>query len=300
MTDIVEVFRTTSWLFLGGVFILGLIVGSFLNVVIHRVPLMLQRQWRSECRELLELEKSTSADANETARFNLVVPGSHCPHCGHKIRAYENIPLLSYLVLGGKCSACGGRISLRYPAVELLSGLLALAVAWQFGFTVQTLSALIFTWTLIALSGIDIDHQLLPDNITLPLLWLGLLLSLGAVFVELREAVIGVAAGYLSLWLVYHAFRLLTGKEGMGYGDFKLFAAIGAWLGWAALPLVILLSSLVGAAVGLSLILLRGRDRSVPIPFGPYLAAAGWIAMLWGDRIVGTYLDYTGGARPPF
>jgi leader peptidase (prepilin peptidase)/N-methyltransferase len=300
MTDIVEVFRTTSWLFLGGVFILGLIVGSFLNVVIHRVPLMLQRQWRSECRELLELEKSTSADANETARFNLVVPGSHCPHCGHKIRAYENIPLLSYLVLGGKCSACGGRISLRYPAVELLSGLLALAVAWQFGFTVQTLSALIFTWTLIALSGIDIDHQLLPDNITLPLLWLGLSLSLGAVFVELREAVIGAAAGYLSLWLVYHAFRLLTGKEGMGYGDFKLFAVIGAWLGWAALPLVILLSSLVGAAVGLSLILLRGRDRSVPIPFGPYLAAAGWIAMLWGDRIVGTYLDYTGGARPPF
>jgi leader peptidase (prepilin peptidase)/N-methyltransferase len=300
MTDIVEVFRTTSWLFLGGVFIIGLIVGSFLNVVIYRVPLMLQRQWRSECSDLLGLENSTGATASKAARFNLVGPGSHCPHCGHKIRAYENIPLLSYLVLGGKCSACAGRISLRYPAVELLSGLLALAVAWQFGFTWQTAAALVFTWALIALSGIDIDHQLLPDNITLPLLWLGLLLSLGAVFVELREAVIGAGAGYLSLWLVYHAFRLLTGKEGMGYGDFKLLAALGAWLGWAALPLVILLSSLVGAAVGLSLILLRGRDRSIPIPFGPYLAAAGWIAMLWGDRIVGAYLDYTGGSRPPY
>lgn len=300
MADIVEVFRTTSWLFLGGIFVLGLIVGSFLNVIIHRVPLMLQRQWRSECRDLLELDASANDEGGQGTRFNLLVPGSHCPHCGHKIRAYENIPVLSYLVLGGKCSACGARISLRYPAIELLSALLALAVAWHFGFTWQTAAALVFTWTLIALSGIDIDQQLLPDNITLPLLWLGLLLSLGAMFVGLREAVIGATAGYLSLWLVYHAFRLLTGKEGMGYGDFKLFAAIGAWLGWASLPLVILLSSLVGAIVGLSLILLRGRDRSVPIPFGPYLAAAGWIAMLWGDRIVGAYLDYTGGARPPY
>jgi leader peptidase (prepilin peptidase)/N-methyltransferase len=189
---------------------------------------------------------------------------------------------------------------MRYPLVELLSGVLALTVAWQLGFTAQTAAALIFTWALIALSGIDLDHQLLPDNITLPLLWLGLLLALAGVFVELRPAVVGAAAGYLSLWLVYHAFRLLTGKEGMGYGDFKLFAAIGAWLGWAALPLVILLSSFVGAVVGLSLILLRGRDRGVPIPFGPYLAAAGWIAMLWGDRIVGAYLNYSGASAPPY
>jgi leader peptidase (prepilin peptidase)/N-methyltransferase len=300
MADIVEVFRTTTWLFLGSVFVLGLIVGSFLNVVIHRVPLMLQRQWRSECRDLLAVEGAQAPDTDTVQRFNLIVPGSHCPHCGHKIRAHENIPLVSYLLLGGKCSACAGYISLRYPAIELLSGLLALAVAWHFGFTTQTAAALVFTWALIALSGIDIDHQLLPDNITLPLLWLGLLLALGGGFVGLRDAVIGAAAGYLSLWLVYHAFRLLTGKEGMGYGDFKLFAAIGAWLGWAALPLVILLSSFVGAVVGLSLILLRGRDRGVPIPFGPYLAAAGWIAMLWGDRIIGAYLEYSGSAPPPY
>jgi leader peptidase (prepilin peptidase)/N-methyltransferase len=264
----------------------GLIVGSFLNVVIHRVPIILDRTWRRQCDEL-----SGKSPIAEDA-YNLVVPRSQCPACGHRITAAENIPLISFALLRGKCRGCGKRISWRYPTVELVTGLLSVAVAWHFGFTVATAGALLFTWSLIALTVIDYDHQLLPDNITLPLMWLGLLFNLGAVYVPISSAVIGAMAGYLSLWTVYQLFKLVTGREGMGFGDFKLFAAFGAWLGWQQLPLIILLSSFVGAIVGLGGILLLGRDRSVPIPFGPFLCVAGWIALLWGDAITRSYLQF--------
>ncbi|MDX1454446.1 MAG: A24 family peptidase [Gammaproteobacteria bacterium] len=265
--------------------VLGLMIGSFLNVVIHRLPLMLEREWRSQSREMLELP---AADDGE--KLTLVTPRSRCPHCGHPISALENIPLLSYAVLGGKCRGCKAGISLRYPAVELLTGLLTGLVAWQFGFTLAAFGGMLFCWLLISMTFIDLDHQLLPDNLTLPLLWLGLLFSLGNVYVSPAVAIIGAACGYLSLWLVFQGFKLATGKEGMGYGDFKLFAALGAWLGWSMLPLVILLASGVGAVVGISMILFGDQKRSQPIPFGPFLAAAGLIAFLAGDPIVGWYL----------
>lgn len=270
--------------------ILGLIVGSFLNVVIHRLPIMLERAWRSQCAELL----GTAADTADDAPFNLATPRSRCPSCGHTIRAVENIPVLSYLWLRGRCSACGARIPARYPVIETVTALLSAVVAWHFGFGWQAAGALLLTWGLITLSVIDIDHQLLPDAITLPLLWLGLAFSLFDVFVDSRTGIIGALAGYLSLWTVYHVFRLVTGKEGMGYGDFKLLALLGAWMGWQALPGIILLSSLVGAVAGISLVLIRGRDRNLPIPFGPYLAAAGWIMLLWGDQITQAYLRWSG------
>ena len=235
------------------------------------------------------------------APYNLVTPRSTCPHCNAAIKAHQNIPLLSYLLLGGKCANCKGRISARYPIVELVTALLSAAVAWHFGWHWQTVAALSFTWALVALTVIDLDHQILPDVVTLPLLWLGLLLSLAwhpgltpPMPVDPRSAIVGAAAGYLSLWLVYWAFKLATGKEGMGYGDFKLFGAFGAWMGWQMLPLIILLSAFTGAVVGIALIVLRGRDRSIPIPFGPYLAAAGWIALMWGPQIVGGYLSLAG------
>lgn len=265
--------------------LLGLVVGSFLNVVIHRLPIMLERAWRRQCAEL----RGDALPAEE--RYNLLVPRSRCPACGHGITALENIPVLSFLLLKGKCAACGARISFRYPAVEAATGLLSAAVAWHFGPTAALLGALLLTWALIALTFIDYDHQLLPDNLTLPLLWLGLAFNLSATYVPLRSAVIGALAGYLSLWLVYQLFRLLTGREGMGYGDFKLFAALGAWLGWQQLPLIILLASFAGAVVGLAGILILGRDRSVPIPFGPFLCVAGWVALLWGDLITRSYLQ---------
>jgi leader peptidase (prepilin peptidase)/N-methyltransferase len=264
--------------------LLGLVVGSFLNVVIYRLPLMLQRGWESQCQELLELESPPREI------FNLLKPDSHCPHCGAAIRALENIPVLSYLLQKGRCRHCGEPISLRYPLIELLTALMSGLTAWHFGFGSAALFAVVLTWALIAMSFIDIDHQLLPDDITLPFLWLGLLLSLSGLFTDASSAIIGAAAGYLSLWLVYQLFKLATGKEGMGYGDFKLFALFGAWMGWQSLPLILLLSSLVGAAVGIMLIVFRGRDRQLPIPFGPYLAAAGWIAMLWGSDITQAYL----------
>ena len=270
--------------------ILGLIVGSFLNVVIHRLPIMLERAWRSQCAELL----GTAADTADDAPFNLATPRSRCPSCGHAIRAVENIPVLSYLWLRGRCSACGVRIPARYPVIETVTALLSAVVAWHFGFGWQAAGALLLTWGLITLSVIDIDHQLLPDAITLPLLWLGLAFSLFDVFVDSRTGIIGALAGYLSLWTVYHVFRLVTGKEGMGYGDFKLLALLGAWMGWQALPGIILLSSLVGAVAGVSLVLICGRDRNLPIPFGPYLAAAGWIMLLWGDQITQAYLRWSG------
>jgi len=263
----------------------GLIVGSFLNVVIHRLPRMLERQWRSECAELA----GTPSPAAE--RYDLVRPRSSCPHCGHLISAFENIPVVSYLALRGKCSACKAPISLRYPVVEALSAALAGYIAWRYGFTAAALGALLFAWAMIALTFIDLDTFFLPDSITLPLLWAGLLFNAGGVFADLHSAVIGAAAGYLALWAVFWAFKFATGKEGMGYGDFKLLAAIGAWLGWKMLPLTILASSLVGAVIGIGLIVFVKHAREKPIPFGPYLAIAGLIAMFWGEGINRHYLD---------
>ncbi|MCR4332239.1 MAG: A24 family peptidase [Sulfuricaulis sp.] len=267
----------------------GLAIGSFLNVVVHRLPVMLERNWQNQCRELLN-PNQLPTDASE--RFDLIVPRSRCPHCGHAITALENIPVLSFLWLRGKCSACHKPISWRYPLVEFLTGSLSVLVAWQFGFSLTALAGLALTWSLIALSFIDVDRQLLPDNLTLPLLWAGLLFNIFAVFVPLSSAVIGAAAGYISLWLVYQLFKLTTGKEGMGYGDFKLFAVLGAWLGWQSLPLIILLASLVGAVVGISFIVFFGHDRRMPIPFGPFLCAAGWIALLWGEPLTRLYLQF--------
>mgnify|MGYP003476954779 FL=1 len=264
--------------------VLGLMVGSFLNVVIHRLPKMMERGWMAECAELrgeppLQAEKLT-----------LATPRSRCPHCGHGITAMENIPLLSFLLLRGRCRACQARISPRYPLVEALSGLLSGYAVWRFGANWAGVGALLFIWGMIALTFIDFDTQLLPDSITLPLLWVGLLLNLGGAFTDLKSAVIGAAAGYLSLWAVYWAFKLATGKEGMGYGDFKLLAAVGAWLGWQMLPLTILASSMVGAVVGIALIVFARHGRNIPIPFGPYLAAAAIIALFWGKPLTQQYL----------
>ena len=264
--------------------LLGLMVGSFLNVVVHRLPIMMERDWQCQCAEM-------SGDAPpESEPFSLVRPRSRCPACGHQIGALENIPVISWLLLRGKCSACGAPISVRYPLVEALTAVLSALVAAHFGPSWACAGALTMVWSLIALTFIDADTQLLPDSITLPLLWLGLLFNLSGTFVGLSAAVVGAMAGYLSLWSVYWLFKLLTGKEGMGYGDFKLLAALGAWLGWQMLPLVILLSSLVGAVVGVALIILAKRGRQVPIPFGPYLAAAGIIALLWGKGLNEAYL----------
>ena len=272
----------------------GLLIGSFLNVVIHRLPLVLERQWRAHSAEL-----AGQVVAPEKEPFGLVRPRSRCPSCQAPIRAIHNIPVLSYLALGRRCASCRAPISKRYPLVELATAAAFAIVAWHFGFGLQAALAIVFSAYLIALTGIDVDRQLLPDVLTLPLLWIGLLASLwhapgGTPPVAMRDALIGAAAGYLSLWAVFQLFRLVTGKEGMGYGDFKLFAAIGAWLGWQMLPLVLLLSAFTGAVVGIVLIAVRGRDRNVPMSFGPYLAAAGWIALMWGPQIVGGYLSVTG------
>jgi leader peptidase (prepilin peptidase)/N-methyltransferase len=267
--------------------VLGLMIGSFLNVVIHRLPIMMERDWAAQCAELRG-EPPPVADHLSLAR-----PRSRCPHCGHSISAMENIPLLSWLVLRGKCKGCSAPISPRYPLVEAITGLLFAYGAWRFGFGVAGLGALCFIAALIALTGIDFDTQLLPDDITLPLLWLGLLLNAFNTFTDLKSAVIGAAAGYLALWSVYWGFKLATGKEGMGFGDFKLLAALGAWLGWQMLPLTILLSSFVGALIGLSLIVFARQGRNVPIPFGPYLAIAGVIALFWGKPLTQAYLGTT-------
>ncbi len=263
--------------------LVGLVVGSFLNVVIHRLPKMLERGWEDQC---AELRGETPAPR---PRYNLVVPRSGCPSCGHMITAVENVPVLSWLALRGKCSACGTRISARYPAVEVLGAALAAAAIWRFGPTWQGLAACAFLWTLLALTFIDFDTQLLPDDLTLPLLWGGLLANLFGLFVSLREAVIGAVAGYLVLWSIYWLFKLIRGKEGMGYGDFKLLAALGAWLGWKALPLIVLGSSVVGAFIGISLVAFKGRDHNVPLAFGPYLAIAGMIVLFFGGPIIKIY-----------
>ena len=283
-TQFISQFEQYPVLYLGTLFVFGSLVGSFLNVVIYRLPVMMQREWRSDCLEFLE-----QPNDSDDARFNLSVPRSRCGECGHKISALENIPIISYLVLGGKCSSCKTSISLQYPLVELFTAIVSLVVGWHFGVTLQAMAALVLSWSLIAASGIDIGHKLLPDNITLPLLWLGILLSLFDVFVSLEDSIIGAMAGYMSLWSVFMLFKLITGKEGMGYGDFKLLAMLGAWLGWKPLLAVILTSSLVGAVVGISMIVLKLTERGTQIPFGPYLAAAGWMALLWGDELMRFY-----------
>jgi len=288
---IIELLSSSPIFYLFVVGLLGLMVGSFLNVVIHRLPMMMEHEWRAHCAELAE---SNTPPPDTEEKLTLSTPRSRCPQCGHAITILENIPVLSYLWLRGRCSACSEKISIRYPLIEFITALLSIVVAWHFGFTWPALAALFFTWALIALTMIDFDHQLLPDSITLPFLWSGLALSLWPVFVDSPTAIIGAIAGYLSLWAVYWAFKLITGKEGMGYGDFKLLALLGAWMGWQMLPVIILLSSAVGAVVGITLILLRGRNRNIPIPFGPYLAAAGWIALLWGHDISNAYLRFSG------
>jgi leader peptidase (prepilin peptidase)/N-methyltransferase len=303
LNDVAALYSENVAVFAGTVFVLGLVVGSFLNVVIYRLPIILEREWRAQAAELVAPaadQTTVGADAGD-ARFTLSVPRSACPACKAPITAVQNIPVISWLFLRGRCAACRTKISARYPLVELATALLSASVAWHFGFGPNAACAILVTWALIALTGIDIDHQLLPDNITLPLMWAGLAaavvigpMSGEAVPVSPRDAIIGAMAGYLSLWLVFHAFRLATGKEGMGYGDFKLFAALGAWLGWKMLPLVILLSAGTGAVLGIAMILLRGRDRAAPMPFGPYLAVAGWLAMMYGDSLMSGYLHVSG------
>jgi leader peptidase (prepilin peptidase)/N-methyltransferase len=267
--------------------LLGLIIGSFLNVIIYRLPIMMQQEARLQCAELLNVPVSQSNQS-----FNLIQPRSHCPHCGHQVTMLENIPLVSFIWQRGQCTACHQAISWRYPFIELLSASLAIILAWQFGFTWQLLGALTLTWILLALSMIDFDHQLLPDSLTLPGLWLGLGVNLFNLYTNIEASVIGAIAGYLFLWSVYWVFKLLTGKEGMGYGDFKLLALLGAWLGWQPLPSIVLISSFLGALVGISLIIIRQHDKNVPIPFGPYLAFAGWIYLLWGEKLTQTYFTW--------
>jgi leader peptidase (prepilin peptidase)/N-methyltransferase len=279
--------------FIAVAFALALMIGSFLNVVIYRLPIMMQREWRDQCQEL----QSTHAPDLPEGRFNLVVPRSRCPACGTHIKAWQNIPVLSYLLLRAQCANCHASISLRYPLVEMLTAALASLCAWHFGFGWEALMAIGLSCVLIATSLIDVDHQIIPDSIVMPLLWVGLVMSLfhplagsETLFIAPKEAIIGALAGYLSLWSVYQVFKMITGKEGMGYGDFKLLAALGAWLGWEALPTIILLSAVVGAVIGIAMIVFRGRDHQLPIPYGPYLAAAGWITMLYGEAIKNIYL----------
>ncbi len=295
----IDLLQTSPGTFAGAMMVLGLLVGSFLNVVIHRLPIMMQRGWRADCRSIFPDE--LSADPADEQAYNIVTPRSACPACGHQITALENIPLVSYLWLRGKCSGCGAAISPRYPAIELLSALMSAFVAWHFGFGPEAAMALVLTWSLIALTMIDFDHQLLPDSITLPLLWLGLAMSLfhevvetTTLFVDPRTSIIGAIAGYGLLRGVYELFKLVTGKEGMGFGDFKLMAALGAWLGWQMLPLIIILSAVVGALTGIFLMVFRRHGREVPIAYGPYIAAAGWVALIWGADLVRAYLQAIG------
>jgi leader peptidase (prepilin peptidase)/N-methyltransferase len=313
MTELFLLLQSSPLLFTTMCGVLGLMVGSFLNVVIHRLPKMMEMEWRQQCTELshdIADEHQTAAEKCHTGTpehcsgsnpeppphipYNLVVPRSACPHCNHAISAWENIPIVSYLLLRGKCKNCGAAISPRYPIIEAVSGILCAYAAWHFGFGWPAVGALLLVWSLLALTAIDFDTQLLPDDITLPLLWGGLLFNLFEVYAGLSSAVLGAMIGYLALWTVYWLFKLTTGKEGMGYGDFKLLAALGAWLGWQMLPLIILLSSLVGAVVGITLIVALKHGRNIPIPFGPYLAGGGLIALFWGPTLTQEYLQILG------
>jgi leader peptidase (prepilin peptidase)/N-methyltransferase len=287
---ILEVLNQQLWFLLACLVLFGLVVGSFLNVVIYRLPLMMESRWRRDCCELLEVEK----EAQNEPPMSLATPNSHCPHCKAAVEPWQNIPVISYLILAGKCANCGVGISIRYPIIEFVTAAMTVALASQYDASLALLGAMLFTWSLVALTMIDVDHQLLPDDITLPLLWLGILFSLLGATISLQDAIVGAMLGYLSLWSVYWLFKLATGKEGMGYGDFKLLAALGAWLGWQSIPLVILLSSLVGAICGIALMIATRRGKDIPIPFGPYLAMAGWISLMWGDSIMAQYLGATG------
>lgn len=286
---IIDFWQSHTLVFALTVAVLGLLVGSFLNVLVYRLPKMMMRDWRSQAREVLEMP---AEEQGET--FNLLLPNSSCPHCGHEIRPWENIPLVSWLFLRGRCSSCQGPISQRYPLVELAGGVLAGVIAWQYGVSWDTLAMLVLTWGLLAMSLIDADHQILPDVLVLPLLWLGLILNSFGMFVSLSDAFWGAVIGYMSLWSIFWLFKAVTGKDGMGYGDFKLLALLGAWGGWQILPLTILLSSLVGAVLGVIILRVQRNSLSKPIPFGPYLALAGWIALIWGDQITSGYLQYAG------
>jgi len=289
-----DLFTQSPAVFIAVVFAFALIIGSFLNVVIYRLPIMMLREWREQC---AEISSTPAADLPEGS-FNIIVPRSHCPSCGKAIMTWQNIPVLSYLLLGRKCASCKQKISARYPLIEMLTAVLAAVCAWHFGFGWEAFMAMGLSCVLVSISMIDFDHQIIPDSIVLPMIWVGLTMSLfhpmvGAetLFISPQDSIVGAMAGYLSLWSVYQLFKMVTGKEGMGYGDFKLLAALGAWLGWQALPVLIMMSAVVGAVIGIAMIVFRGRDRQLPIPFGPYLAAAGWITMLYGEAITNTYLD---------
>jgi leader peptidase (prepilin peptidase)/N-methyltransferase len=288
---VIETLQESPGLWIGLATLVGMLIGSFLNVVAHRLPKMMERDWRAQCADILPNCAPSIAVDGLPPVYNLVVPRSACPNCARPIQALENVPVISYLILGGRCKGCRQKISVRYPVVELITGVLTGLVAWRLGFGAQGVAACVLVWALVALTLIDFDTQLLPDSITQPLLWLGLLVNSFGVFTDLRSSLIGAVAGYLILWSVYWLFKLITKKEGMGYGDFKLLAALGAWLGWKSLPIIILLSSVVGAAVGICLIFLARRGRDVPIPFGPYLAGGGLIALLGGQSILDWYLN---------
>ncbi|TMP79356.1 A24 family peptidase [Pseudoalteromonas sp. S983] len=293
--DITSAMQSQQWFYLTTVGLISLCVGSFLNVVIYRLPLMMQREWQSECRLLLEDEltnKPTQTNTNEP--FNLVKPNSTCPKCKTAIKPWQNIPIISWIVLKGKCANCSNPISARYPIVEAITALLSLVIAYSFGATEHALLYIFVTWILVALTFIDIDHMLLPDQLTLPLVWLALIAAVMGLTISPSDAIAGAACGYLSLWSVFWLFKLLTGKEGMGYGDFKLLAVFGALLGWQSLLTIILLSSVVGAIIGIALLSIQGKDKATPIPFGPYLAIAGWITLLWGAQIQAAYFNLIG------
>ena len=291
--NLIHGLEQSPFLFYSTAFLFGACIGSFLNVVIYRLPVMMEREFKESCEEYFNCTCESQTERVNEKIFTLSKPRSRCPGCGRQIKAWENLPIISYLLMRGKCTGCKQKISIQYPLVELLVGLLSVALAIKFGVSLQFLAAFAMTAALVAMSGIDIKVQLLPDSMTLPFLWLGLLISLigGGLFIDPQTAIVGAALGYLSLWSVYHIFKLATGKEGMGYGDFKLLAMLGAWMGASMLPLIIILSALAGSVIGLGLIVFQGRDKATPLPFGPYLAIAGWIAFLWGDRIMSAYLS---------
>jgi len=292
--DIIAAMQSHLWFYLTTIGLVSLCIGSFLNVVIYRLPLMMQKEWQTECRLLLADELTSPKAKQTTDTFNLVKPNSCCPKCKAAIKPWQNIPIISWLFLKGKCATCNNPISVRYPIVEAITSILSLVVAYTFGATEQALLYIVVTWALVALTFIDIDHMLLPDQLTLPLLWLALIASVVGYTIAPSDAIIGAACGYLSLWSVFWLFKLITGKEGMGYGDFKLLAVFGALLGWQSLLTVILLSSVVGAVIGIALLSIQGKDKATPIPFGPYLAIAGWIAMLWGTQLQNSYFNFIG------